>query len=180
MRKESFYARDPVRVARDLLGDFLVRDGLKGRIVETEAYRGEQDPASHASSGRTDRNDSMYGPPGTAYVYVCYGVHQMLNFVTGTEGEPSAVLIRAVEPLKGVEEMRDNRGVREEGELCSGPGKLCEAFDISKKLDGQDLFSGPLHVEEGSEEEYRTSDRVGVDSDHEIRFYVPGNRHVSR
>ncbi|MDY6773919.1 MAG: DNA-3-methyladenine glycosylase, partial [Candidatus Nanohaloarchaea archaeon] len=149
----EFVARDPETVARELLGHELMRDvegeTLRGRIVETEAYHGPSDPASHASSGRTERNEPMFGEPGRAYVYVSYGLHAMLNVVTGEEGEPSAVLIRAVEPLEGLEKMRENRGLEDKQALCSGPGKLTEAFEVSMEHNRTDLTEGDLRIEEG-------------------------------
>ncbi|MDY6776973.1 MAG: DNA-3-methyladenine glycosylase [Candidatus Nanohaloarchaea archaeon] len=184
----GFFEREPSTVARELLGRHLVHQlsgELRGRIVETEAYRGPSDPASHASTGKTERNAPMFGQPGTAYVYVSYGIHNMLNVVTGEEGEPSAVLVRAVEPVEGVERMRENRGLDDEEELCSGPGKLCEAFQISTESNREDLLEGDLRIEDGDTVE---DGKVGVDTrigvsggeDLELRFHDDGSDHVSR
>ena len=138
----DFYARSTLDVARDLIGKVLVHragDGTTtGRIVETEAYIGETDPACHAYKGRTPRNEPLYGPPGLAYVYVSYGLHHLLNAVTEHEGFPSAVLIRAVEPLDGVDRMHARRraasgrpGPIRDADLCRGPGNLTVAMGIS-------------------------------------------------
>ncbi|MFB6265791.1 MAG: DNA-3-methyladenine glycosylase [Candidatus Nanohaloarchaea archaeon] len=183
---QDFFSRNPGTVAKKLLGRELVHETLqelRGRIVETEAYRGPSDPASHASTGKTDRNQPMFGRPGTAYVYVSYGIHNMLNVVTGEEGEPSAVLVRAVEPVEGVERMRENRGVEEEQALCSGPGKLTDAFEVSMEHNRTDLTEGGLRIEEGEEAEEVVKDtRIGVSGGEglELRFYVEGCRFVSR
>ncbi|MGD2146983.1 MAG: DNA-3-methyladenine glycosylase, partial [Anaerolineae bacterium] len=136
----DFFARDTLAVARELLECRLVRvlDGtrLSGRIVEVEAYVGEEDRASHASPGRTTRNAPMYGPAGHAYVYLIYGVHHCFNVVTDREAFPAAVLVRALEPLEGLEEMRERRGGRPDEQLTSGPGRLCEALAIDRRFDG--------------------------------------------
>ncbi|MDY6769209.1 MAG: DNA-3-methyladenine glycosylase [Candidatus Nanohaloarchaea archaeon] len=182
----QFFARDPVTVAKELLGCDLVHEAgeqLRGRIVETEAYHGPDDPASHASSGRTERNAPMFGEPGRVYVYISYGIHHMLNVVTQEEGDPSAVLVRAVEPVQGVDRMRANRGVEEEQALCSGPGKLCEAFGITKDHNRVDLTSGRLRLEGGETPDTIAVDtRIGVSGgeDLELRFYEEENRFVSR
>lgn len=176
----AFYARDPEEVARALLGAHLAHGDRRGRIVETEAYRGADDPASHAATGRTARNAPMFGPPGNSYVYISYGIHAMLNVVTGTEGAPSAVLIRAAEPLEGVEALRAARGVDDDTELCSGPGKLTEAFGIEKRHDDVDLTRGDPRIEAGEAGgEISRSPRIGVDSDAPLRFALD-SPHVSR
>lgn len=140
----DFYNRDPVTVARELLGCRLVReiDGRHegGRIVETEAYVGAEDSASHAYRGVTPRNRVMFGPPGQAYVYFVYGMHHMLNVVAGPEGEPGAVLIRGIHPEEGVESMQIRRRGRRP--LADGPGKLCQALDIDRSFDDWDLTAG--------------------------------------
>ncbi|MCJ7479294.1 MAG: DNA-3-methyladenine glycosylase [Candidatus Nanohaloarchaeota archaeon QJJ-7] len=183
--RRAFFSRGPETVARELLGHRLVYETgerLSGRVVETEAYHGPDDPASHASGGKTERNSPMFEKPGTAYIYVSYGIHRMLNVVTGEAGEPSAVLIRAVEPLEGIERMKENRGV-ERQELCNGPGKLTEAFRISEEHNRTDLTGGDLRIGEGEEVEDVVEDtRIGVSGgeDMELRFYVKGNRFVSR
>ena len=140
----AFYDREPDRVARELLGAVLrMEDGpvvVSGRIIETEAYLGPHDPASHSAVGRTPRTWHMFGPPGTAYVYFIYGMHWCVNAVTREEGYGSAVLIRALEPLEGVAHMRARRPkARRDADLCNGPGKLCAALGITRELDGARL-----------------------------------------
>ena len=138
-----FYNRDTLIVAPELLGKLLVRREssglLVGKIVETEAYRGVDDPASHSYRGKTPRNAVMFGAPGIAYVYFTYGNHYCLNAVTEDEGTPAAVLIRAVEPLEGVDLMMRNRGVEKLTEVGSGPGKLTKALQITREQNGCDL-----------------------------------------
>lgn len=137
------YARDTRMVARDLLGAKLLRneDGHQtgGWIIETEAYLGSHDLASHSRHGRTQRNDSMWGPPGHAYVYFTYGMHWMLNLVTESDGEPGAVLVRAIYPDEGLQRIRARRGSQPFVRLTDGPAKLCQALDIDRQLDGVDL-----------------------------------------
>ena len=176
-------------VARGLLGARLVStiDGITtaGVIVETEAYRGGDDPASHAATraGRTDRNAAMFGPPGRAYVYRIYGMHWCVNVVTGQDGEPQAVLLRALDPLVGQEEMARRRGRSEA--LASGPGRLCQALAISGALYGHDLGLPPLEIRAGwsvPDAQVGVSGRVGVRAaaDWPLRFFVRGNPSVSR
>lgn len=156
----AFYARDTLSVSEALLGCRLVHETEEGvaagRIVEVEAYHGEEDPACHAAAGLTPRTRPMYGPPGVAYVYRIYGMYHCLNAVTREEGEPSAVLIRALEPEEGLDLMRIRRGVRRRSSeppsdraLCDGPGKLCDALAISLEQNGADLTGGSLRVEPG-------------------------------
>jgi len=187
----GFYARSAVTVAPDLLGQILVRelDGrrLSGRIVEVEAYLGSEDAASHAFRGPTPRNRSMFGPPGHAYVYLIYGVHHCLNIVTGPEGDGQAVLIRALEPLEGIDLMRAHRGGVPDRQLTNGPGKLCQALAIDRRLDGHDLCLGEtLWLEPGPRPEAPicTGPRVGVRGDdlalnRAWRFYLQNNPFVS-
>ncbi|NPA90098.1 MAG: DNA-3-methyladenine glycosylase [Chloroflexi bacterium] len=189
----SFYDRPTVQVAQELLGHYLVREYegqlLVGRIVETEAYVGLDDKASHASVGRTARNAVMFGPPGYAYVYLIYGVHHCLNVVTERPGYPAAVLIRALEPVEGVEVMRRLRGGRADRELTNGPGKLCQALAIDLRFNGHDLCLGrELWVAQGESvppEEIVRGPRVGVRGDERAltvpwRFAIRGNPYVSR
>jgi DNA-3-methyladenine glycosylase len=191
----SFYARPAEIVAPALLGALLVStvDGVEtsGRIVETEAYVGPHDPASHAAEriGRTVRNRSMFGVPGIAYVYRIYGVHWCLNIVTDRVEYPAAVLIRAIEPLSGIDTMRRRRGVSSVGladtGLGSGPGKLAAALGITGELDGHSLDQPPLVVarfDTPSESAIARSPRVGITraADWPLRFFIRGNPHVSR
>ena len=185
----TFFDRPAERVAPDLLGARLVStvDGLRatGVIVEVEAYTGPDDPASHAAAriGRTRRNASMFGPPGTAYVYLSYGVHWCLNVVTGAIGDPCAVLLRAVDPVEGLSVMAARRG--RERDLASGPGRLGQAFGITDALDAHDLSSPPLRLLPGwptAAGSIDVSPRIGLSRarDRPLRFSVRGNASVSR
>ena len=142
---KTFYEIDTLKVARALIGKKLVRQidrrQLSGMIVETEAYCGEEDSACHAHRGKTKRNSVMFGPPGHAYVYFTYGMHYLLNMVTEAEGKPCAVLIRALLPIAGLEEMEARRK-RKGSELTNGPAKLCQALEIDKSLNGWNLTAG--------------------------------------
>ena len=187
----SFYDRDPRTVARELLGKLLVRDHqgsvTAGIIVETEAYLATNDPASHAYRGRTVRNASMFGPPGRAYVYILRG-HHCLNMVTEGENVASAVLIRAVEPLVGINVMHTRRDTAQLTNLTSGPGKLCQALAIAREaLDGWDLTQGQrlwLAAPEAAKPlgAIAISGRIGVSRAGELplRFYVPSSQFLSR
>lgn len=141
--ERDFYARETRRVARDLLGAKLLRieNGRQvgGWIIETEAYLGAHDLASHSRHGRTRRNDSMWGPPGHAYVYFTYGMHWMLNLVTESDGEPGAVLLRALYPSDSISVIRARRGDKPFAQLTDGPAKLCQGLNINRKLDGVDV-----------------------------------------
>jgi len=147
----AFYARGPRVLARALLGRVLVHDDpragrLAGLIVETEAYAGADDPASHAYRGETPRNRVMFGPPGVAYVYFTYGMHHCFNVVCGAVGQPSAVLVRALEPLLGLAAMRRRRAGVECARVARGPGSLARAMGLDLRLDGADLTRGPLWI----------------------------------
>jgi DNA-3-methyladenine glycosylase len=144
-RSERFYARSVHDVARDVLGCTLRHGPVSGRIVEVEAYH-EEEPACHAFVGLTPRTAVLLGPPAVAYVYRSYGIHALLNFVTDEDGVGAAVLVRAVEPLEGIELMRERRGLERERDLCSGPGKLTQAFGIDLDLNGSSLAEGPIEV----------------------------------
>lgn len=179
-----------MEVAPDLLGRTLVRqlpDGarLAGRIVETEAYE-PGDPASHGFRGMTARNRAMFGPAGHLYVYFTYGMHFCMNAVTGSVGEGRAVLLRAAEPIEGLEEMRERRGRVTVRDLCSGPAKLCQAFGVDRSFDGTDLVrENELWITEGnpvSSALIVVGPRVGISTglEHAWRFSVEGDPHVSR
>ncbi len=169
----DFYAQDTLSVARELLGQRLVRvidkERLSGLIVETEAYIGEEDRACHASRGRTPRTEVMYGPPGHAYIYFIYGMYHCLNVVTDRVGFPAAVLIRGIQPQEGVEYVRQNRGFPLERELTNGPGKLCQALAIDQSLNGLDLCqSALLFIEEAraaDPEDIEVTPRIGIRAD---------------
>ena len=191
----EFYTRsDVLEVARDLLGKKLVvpgRDGSRttGLIVETEAYRGPEDRASHAWNGRrTQRTETMYGIGGTAYVYFVYGMYNQFNVVTGDEEIPHAVLVRALEPVEGLAAMRRRRRGRSERELTSGPGRLCLAMGIDRKLDKADLLGDRVWIEEGisiSPRQIARGPRIGIDYAEKWvnkpwRFWVRGNPFVSK
>jgi DNA-3-methyladenine glycosylase len=186
----EFYARPVLAVARDCVGKVLVHaspEGLAaGRIVETEAYRGPDDLAAHSSGGRrTKRTEAMFGPPGHAYMYLLYGMHWAFNIVAGLEGEPHAVLVRAIEPLVGAELMAARRGVaRTSLTLCNGPGKLCAALGLDRAAYGLDLCDGPLYLAPGARGPVGTSPRINVDyagswAKKPWRFFERGNRYVS-
>ena len=186
----TFYDRDPIAVARELVGKLLVRvtpDAIcRGRIVETEAYLAQRDSACHASRGLNRKNATMFGPPGHAYVYVIHARH-CLNFVTEAEGRPSAILIRAIEPLAGIDRMQVRRGTKRLLDLARGPARLCEALDVDRRLDGHDLTIGrELWVAEdpdlhGEPLRILKSPRIGVTSAHHrlLRFYLSGSPFVS-
>ena len=185
----SFYARPTSEVARRLLGQVLISEvggrAVAGRVVETEAYIGPEDPACHGyGARRTRRNESLFGPPGTAYVYFTYGMHWCLNAVTEAEGFPAAVLIRALEPLDGLEMMRRRRGGVSDRRLCSGPAKLCEALGVTGRLDGVSLQRGPLRiVREPARQRFPVvaTPRIGISRAAEwpLRFVIEGSPWVS-
>ncbi len=179
----AFYARPVLEVARDLVGCVVSHRGVSGTIVETEAYH-QTEPACHAFAGLTARTRTLFGPPGRAYVYRSYGIHAMLNAVCEPEGTGAAVLIRALEPLDGVDEMRARRGVDALEDLCSGPGKLCQALGIGLDLDGTDLAGGPIRVlaPAAAVPALTESLRIGITKAAELpwRFTAPGSRFVSR
>jgi DNA-3-methyladenine glycosylase len=191
----DFYTRsDVLEVARDLLGKKLVvkaRNGSRvaGIIVETEAYRGPEDRASHAYNGRrTARTETMYGVGGTAYVYFVYGMYNQFNVVTGAEDTPHAILVRALEPIEGLDVMRRRRRGRSEYELTSGPGRLCLAMGIDRKLDKADLLGYRVWIESGASISPRLiarGPRIGIDYAEEWvtkpwRFWVRDNPFVSK
>lgn len=183
---ESFYARPTVEVARDLLGKILANRRVAGRIVEVEAYLGADDPAAHASRGVTPRTRVIFGPPGRAYVFFIYGMYDCLNLVAEPEGTPGCVLIRAVEPLCGILEMRRRRPkARRVEELASGPGRLTMAFGISRHDNGRSVTDGNLTVRRMRHEvdfEIEVTPRIGIrhSAERPLRFLIAGNRFVSR
>ena len=187
----SFYEQSTVDVAKQLLGKYLVRKypggDCIGRVVETEAYVGPRDLACHAAKGRTARNEVMFGPAGHAYVYFIYGFYNMLNLVTEARDYPAAVLIRAVEPVNGIDLMKQRRRSEVLRNLASGPGKLCQAFAIDRSLNGTDICGKVLYVEDRGEETPKivSTARVGVGyagkwKDKPYRFLVRGSEFVSR
>ncbi len=196
----DFYSRDTITVAKELLGKILVHNVngnvLKGKIVETEAYLGLQDKAAHSYGGRkTKRVETMYGPPGTAYVYLIYGIYYCFNILTVKEGVPEGVLIRGIEPLEGIDQMAINRFEKsfksltknQKKNLTNGPGKLSIAFQIDKTLNAVDLCGDILYLENGVEEEINIIEttRIGIDYAEEARYfpyryYIKGNAYVSK
>ncbi|OGC94492.1 MAG: hypothetical protein A2W25_01540 [candidate division Zixibacteria bacterium RBG_16_53_22] len=190
MRKlpRAFYDRNTIDVAIQLLGCEIVSlvggSMTKGVIVETEAYRGPDDPACHAFVGRTRRNDVMFGPPGRLYVYFTYGNHYMLNVVTEHDGYPAAVLLRAAQPNFGLDAMQKRRGTDVPEELCSGPGKLARALGITTTQNGADLRGSRIYIKEPSRRTFdiMSSPRIGIGQrGHKKlwRFYIKDNPHVS-
>ena len=185
----SFYARPVLVVAPDCIGKILVRrtpEGLAGgRIVECEAYRGPADRAAHSSRGRTKRTEAMFGPPGRAYVYLLYGISWAFNIVVAQEGEPHAVLVRALEPTLGLELMAKRRGnPKDQRLLTNGPGKLCQALGITKVDYGRDLAGDELFLLDGPHGKVARSPRINVDyagawAARRWRFFERGNRFVS-
>ena len=182
MLKRDFFARSVHQVAPDLIGATLLVDGVGGRIVELEAYD-QQDPASHGHRGRTPRNAAMFGPPGHAYVYRSYGIHWCLNLVCAGEGVPEAVLIRALEPTRGLELQQRRRGVEDVRQLCSGPGKLCQALGITREHDGLALDVPPFRLEARADvPEIVTGPRIGITRATELhwRYGEAGSPFLSR
>jgi DNA-3-methyladenine glycosylase len=184
---QQFYTRPTVALAKALLGKHLVYGDLRGKIVETEAYLYRGDPACHAARGPTPRNAPMFGPPGRTYVYFIYGAYYCLNVTSGKVGEGEAVLIRAVEPVRGIEIMQKRRNTEKIKNLCSGPGKLTQAFGITKEHNDLSLIDGKLRIYDGDsckESEIISTTRIGLSAgkgeDLELRFYVAGSGFVSR
>jgi DNA-3-methyladenine glycosylase len=180
--KRDFFACSVHDVAPKLIGATLLVDGVGGTIVEVEAYDHE-DPAAHGYRGRTERNASMFGPPGHAYVYRSYGVHWCLNLVCEQEGSASAVLLRALEPVQGVDTMRDRRGLDDPRLLAAGPGRLCQALGVTREHDGLPLDRPPfeLHARAG-EVQVVSGPRIGITqaAERPWRYCLSGSRFVSR
>jgi DNA-3-methyladenine glycosylase len=182
---DDFYARSVHEVARELIGCVVRHGGAGGRIVETESYH-ESEPACHAYVGMTPRTHTLFGPPGHAYVYRSYGIHALLNAVAEPEGMGAAVLIRALEPVDGLDAMRARRGLERSEDLCSGPGKLTQALGIGLDLNGSSLREGPIAIEPPSRGSRRPrvvrGVRVGITKAAELpwRFCDADSRCVSR
>jgi DNA-3-methyladenine glycosylase len=181
----AFFGRPVLAVARDLVGCVVAHGETSGVIVETEAYH-QSEPACHAHIGRTARTQVLFGPPGTAYVYRSYGIHALLNVVCEPEDVGAAVLLRALEPLRGLDVMRARRGLERPEDLCSGPGKLTQALDVELRHNGGDLTTGPVRLcgaAPGWEApDIVTGPRIGITKAAELpwRFCARGSRHVSR
>ena len=181
----SFYDRPVLVVARDLVGCAVEHAGCAGVIVETEAYH-DSEPACHAFVGLTERTATLFGPPGRAYVYRSYGIHALLNAVCEPEGVGAAVLIRALEPVEGIEAMRLRRGVEDVRTLCSGPGKLTQALGIELQDNGADLTRGPVRITARPplwrQVEVSVDRRIGITKAAELpwRFCAAGSRYLSR
>ena len=186
----NFYERETEIVARDMLGAVIECDTAEGPasgiIVETEAYLGEHDLACHAAAGRTARTEALYGPPGTSYVYFIYGMYWCFNAVTRAEGLPSAVLVRALEPLDGISLMHKRRPrIKSDVDLTNGPGKLCTALGLAGSMSGKSLQRQPLVIRQGepvSDEIVEVTTRIGItrSADWPLRWIVKGNRFVSK
>jgi len=184
----EFYAGDSRTIAPRLLNKVLIHGPCRGRIVEVEAYAADEDPGSHAFRGETARNRSMFGRPGLLYVYFTYGMHWCANAVCGDEGWASAVLLRAVAPIDGIEQMRSRRpAARRDRDLTNGPAKLCQAFAIDRDLDGADLVDGDRGIIIGDDgtkppRSPGRSTRVGLSAgaEHPWRWYVAGDEYLSR
>jgi DNA-3-methyladenine glycosylase len=182
MLTKDFFARSVHEVAPDLIGVTLLVDGVGGPIVEVEAYDHE-DPAAHGYGGRTERNASMFGPPGHAYVYRSYGIHWCLNFVCEEEGSASAVLIRALEPAHGLDAMRERRELEDPRLLCAGPGRLCQALGITRAHDGLALDEPPFELlAREAKLEIAVGPRIGITkaADRPWRYGLAGSRFLSR
>ncbi len=185
-----FFSRPAEIVARELIGTIMRSevDGVvtAGRIVETEAYLGESDPASHGYLGRRNtRNAAIFGPPASWYVYLSYGMHWCANLVAAREGEAAAILIRALEPLEGIEAMRARRGSVADRHLCAGPGRLCQALGITRDLDGRMMDGSPVLVHAGPAAEpspISAGPRIGITkaADWPLRFVLAGSPWISR
>ena len=192
----SFFSRSTTRLAKDLLGTYLAHDSPQGltigKIVETEAYLFRGDLACHAAKGQTKRNAAMFGPAGVAYVYLIYGIHLCFNVVSGKVGEGEAVLIRALEPIEGIELMKKRRNTDNERMLCNGPGKLVQAMGISREHNAACRRSGDLRIlppesfaaknEKVRKPSIVTTTRIGINvaQDLALRFYIKGSKFVSK
>jgi len=181
--RQKFFNQPTPDLAKALLGKYLVFGNLQGKIVETEAYLYRDDPGCHASKGPTPRNAPMFGPAGRTYVYLIYGMYYCLNIVSGKTGEGEAVLIRALEPVQGIDLMKKRRKTDKIENLCSGPGKLTQAFGITKDHNNLCLLTGKLQIHNSREKpEIKSSTRIGlsIGKELELRFFIAGNRFVSK
>ncbi|MCC6220439.1 MAG: DNA-3-methyladenine glycosylase [Deltaproteobacteria bacterium] len=194
--RRDFFARTTEVIAQELLGAFLVHDlpygRVVGRIVETEAYLSDGDPACHAHKGMTNRNASMFGPAGRAYVYLVYGMYYCFNVVTAEKGKGEAVLIRALEPIEGISLMERHRNTSDLKTLCNGPGKLVMAMGIDKRHDGQTLMSGALKLMSSDSSEFQKynsqeidilrTTRIGISKGTELplRYYIRDCNFISK
>jgi len=184
----KFYSRPARDVAWDLLGKILIRKTkkgiLSGIIVETESYGGRDDPASHAYKKITPRNSVMFGPPGIAYVYLCYGFYNLFNIITDKKGFPSAVLIRAIEPVRGIEIMKQNRKIKNLNSLTNGPGKWTQAFRINRTFNKKPVYKGDLLIMDPGKNNFKIAKakRIGIKTgaDKLLRFYIKDNSFVSQ
>jgi DNA-3-methyladenine glycosylase len=180
---KTFFNQSTVSLAKALLGKTLVFGNLQGIIVETEAYLYKDDPGCHASRGITPRNAPMFGPAGNTYVYLIYGMYHCLNIVSGKEGEGEAVLIRALEPVQGIPLMQKRRNTKKLENLCSGPGKLTQAFGITRKHNNLSLLTGNMRIHDNhTKPKIHTTTRIGLSTgkDLKLRFYIKDNRFVSK
>jgi DNA-3-methyladenine glycosylase len=186
---KEWYSKDTITIAKELLGKYLVHESAEGitvgKIVETEAYLGKNDPASHAYKGESKRTIAMFGDPGHAYIYFTYGMYYCFNVTTAEKGVGEAVLIRALEPIEGIELMQSRRQkVTDNIHLCSGPAKLVLAMGITKDLYGHDLTKKPLLIEERENKEFEiiTTTRIGISLAKELplRFYIKGSQFISK
>ena len=182
--EREFFARPPREVAADLIGCKMLHRGVGGIIVETEAYE-RDDPACHAFAGPTARNAPIFGPPGWIYVYLCYGIHSMFNLVAEPDGTAAAVLVRALEPTEGLAAMRERRGMERPRDLCSGPGKICQALAIGLHQSGMDALAEPFLLTEPNPPEKReivAGPRIGLTkaADYPWRYCLAGSPFLSR
>ncbi len=186
--KRKFFIKNSVFVAKKLLGKIIIRrykgEELSGKIVEVESYRGKDDAGSHAYNKKTKRNFLMFGKPGISYIYFCYGNYYLLNIVTEKKGNPGAVLIRAIEPLKGIKTMMKLRGLKNIKKLTNGPGRLTQALFIDKSLNGEDVTkSNKLFFIDNKERfKIKVTTRIGIKKglEKKWRFYIAGNTFVSK
>jgi DNA-3-methyladenine glycosylase len=186
--RRDFYDRDAADVAPELLNKLLVGHDVAARLVEVEAYRAGEDPGSHAYRGKTARNASMFGAPGTLYVYFSYGAHWCMNAVCGPGERAHAVLLRAAAPVRGLELMRERRPkAARDRDLCAGPGRLTQAFAVDHSYDGSSLVRGPLRIVDDGivpPAQPGVSRRIGLGAgkgdELHLRFYVPGDPNISR